>query len=286
MACLDGLFAEPLQRVAGGLDAAQTLDQVVHVVDHEQGLAINLVVVGTGEVVVDDAVGHDLKLVAIHRAQPDVGILTAPEQVREAGIPGVARVVVGPHDVELHLFVVGGPQEALVEALLQEGTAVVPVPVVDEDVDAVLDGLVDLHLHNLRVGLVTATPEGLAIPLVVGGLEGHAGGDTHNGLPLTDAVGPELTGTEFLAGVRRPDVGRNIVLLHGVDSFLWINIICKEGSLLGMPWHRFAIPRRSRRQAFGSCGGYHFPWTGRYAIDRLGVHGKQNPWDTGFGGCG
>ena len=59
--------------------------------------------------------------------------------------------MVRPHDVELHEIVVLRLKIAVVEALLEERSAVVPVPVVDEDVDAVIVRAGDLALHDVRV---------------------------------------------------------------------------------------------------------------------------------------
>ena len=85
---------EPSQCVLCLSHAAQSLDEVVHVVDHEYGLAVNLVVLGELEVHVDVAAAYPFKLIPIYLALPyDVVLLDA----RQAGVPKVEHIMVGPH---------------------------------------------------------------------------------------------------------------------------------------------------------------------------------------------
>ena len=44
-ACADGFFAEPVQRLAAFIDAAEAVDEIFKFVDHEDGLAVDGVVV-------------------------------------------------------------------------------------------------------------------------------------------------------------------------------------------------------------------------------------------------
>ena len=123
--------------------------------------------------------------------------------------------MVGPHEVEFHLLVVPGLQEAVVQNILKEGTVVEPVPVEDEGVDAVFhSGIYDLLLH-LRVGFVEISPgrnPGLAVPFEFG-----------NGIvdcfPFTLVVAKQA---DFLIAwfilICRPDKGCNIVCLCGPSS--------------------------------------------------------------------
>ena len=58
--------------------------------------------------------------------------------------------MVSPHQVKLDAVVVASLEVPVVETLLQKGTAIVPVPVIDKDVDPVIGGGI--------VGLATAYP--------------------------------------------------------------------------------------------------------------------------------
>src|ERR1017187_2139848 len=87
------------------------------------------------------------------------------------GEPGVPRLVVGgweivrpvmvgPHQGELQPFAVGSLEEALIQRLLHESDAGIPIPVEQEDVDAVIRGQRYLTARPLGVGLVKAAPRG------------------------------------------------------------------------------------------------------------------------------
>ena len=69
-----------------------------------------------------------------------------------------------------------------------------------------------------RVCLIHRAPQGLAgqdLPL-------HAGFRTEDGLPFADALLPELAGTGLFARIRRPDIGRHVVLFHWLALLLVI----------------------------------------------------------------
>ena len=196
------LLAQPGKRVLRRLQPAQAFDQVGHVVDHQHGPAVDRVIAGQMEVLVDHAAGGALELAAGLRAVPDQRAVRAG-----APVPQGERVVIGPHEVELHLIVVFRAQEALVQALLQEGAAVVPVPVVDEHVHAVRGRLGDLALHDARIGLVLIAPQRPARP---GGVRIGAV-KAADGLPFADALRPEDAGSGFLSCIGRPDIGGHVV---------------------------------------------------------------------------
>ena len=118
--------------------------------------------------------------------------------------------MVGPHEIELHLFVVLGLEKAVVETPLEEGTAVVPIPVVDKNVDAVIGSRPDLHLHDVGIGLVDVAPQRLARPGVsvvfcLGALDA---------LSLTHALGSEHSRARLVTRVRGADIGGKIVGFH------------------------------------------------------------------------
>jgi hypothetical protein len=63
-----------------------------------------------------------------------------------------------PHDVETHFVVVLRAEEAAVEGLFEKGLILVPIPVKDEHVNAVVDGRLDLLFHHSRIGFVAVSP--------------------------------------------------------------------------------------------------------------------------------
>ena len=67
-------------------------------------------------------------------------------------------VVVGPHAAELHALIVRRVEVALLQAPVEKGPVVVPVPVEDPVVEPVVGGRVDLLLHDLGIGLVLVAP--------------------------------------------------------------------------------------------------------------------------------
>ena len=109
-AILHAGLAEPVQRAARRVHAAQALHELGNVVNHEHGLAVDGVVVRQMEVFFDHPPHGALEFRKIHAAIPD----ERAQIVAGALIPQGHRVVVGPHEIEFHLAVVFGLEEAVV----------------------------------------------------------------------------------------------------------------------------------------------------------------------------
>ncbi len=197
---------EPGQGILRSLHASDSLDEGAHLVNHEHRLAVNLVVIGLLEKQFYVPLADFLELPAVHSpAVNDVPLLVPGN----AGIPVVPYIVVGPHEVELHLVPVAGFQEALRESGFHPGAAVQPVPVEDEDIHPVRGGLVNLHLHHGRIGLVDIAPEGMAVP----GVAGEAFLHGENGFPFSHSHGPEGSQARIPRRIGGIKISRNIILL-------------------------------------------------------------------------
>ncbi len=210
---LNRLAAEPFECARGFIRSSETLYKIAQVVEHEHRLAVDFIIRRMREILLDYPVNDLLELIARLRALPDD---RRAEVVRQIDVPGVVRVVVCPHYIELDEVVVLRAEVAVIKALLEEGSAVVPVPVVDEHVDAVVMRAGYLALHDIRVGLVDVSPQGLAVPEVVGSFSDRV----LDRLPLADPLGPELTGSRFVSGIGRPYISRDIIFLHSVNPFI------------------------------------------------------------------
>ena len=70
----DRFFSEPVQCLAAFIDAAEAVDEIFEFVDHEDGLAVDGVVVRLGEIAFDDAMDDDFELLAGDGAAPDDGV--------------------------------------------------------------------------------------------------------------------------------------------------------------------------------------------------------------------
>ena len=212
----DRFFSEPVQCLAAFIAAAEAVDEIFEFVDHEDGLAVDGVVVRLGEIAFDDAMDDDFELLAGDGTAPDDGVAVV---VGEIDVPIVVGVMVGPHEIEFHAIAVGGLEEAVVETLFEEGAVVEPIPVVDEDIDAVVGGRVDFHLHDVWIGLVDVAPKGLARPVV----ERCAFDGVFDGLPFADPFRPEHSGARLVSCVGGPDEGGDIdglILEHGNTSII------------------------------------------------------------------
>ncbi len=149
-----GFAGEVFEGCFGFFYAAEAVDEGGEFVDGEDGLAVDFVVVWLGEVVADDVVDHGVEGGAVDGAAPVDLAFIGGGGVEVAGV-----VVIGPHEVEAHAVAVGGFEEAVVEGVFEEGFSVVPVPVVDEDIDAVGCGGVDFLRDGFGVGFVGVAPE-------------------------------------------------------------------------------------------------------------------------------
>ena len=79
-------------------------------------------------------------------------------------------IVVCPHNVEFNEIVILCLEVSVVKAVFKEGSVVIPVPIVDENVDTVPCGAVYLHLHNVGISFIHVTPKRSSVPLVAIGL--------------------------------------------------------------------------------------------------------------------
>ena len=112
---------------------AVPLHKRIDVVDHHNGATFYLVVVRAREILLDPAGDNGTPvLVRYLRAPYKIALPLDANLV----VPSVSDSVVGVHDVELHALAVLRAKEALVESVLKERTTAVPVPVVDEHIDA------------------------------------------------------------------------------------------------------------------------------------------------------
>ena len=127
----------------------------MHIIDHKHRFALYLIVFGQMEEHVDIAQAYAFKLLSVHLSLPDDVVLLESGQTR---IPQVEHVVVCPHEEEFHAVSVSGFKESVAQGGLHEGSSVIPVPVKDEYVDAMVHSLADFHFHHSRVGLVDITP--------------------------------------------------------------------------------------------------------------------------------
>ena len=66
--------AQKMGGVAAFIDAAEAVDEIFEFVDHEDGLAVDGVVVRLGEIAFDDAMDDDFELLAGDGAAPDDGV--------------------------------------------------------------------------------------------------------------------------------------------------------------------------------------------------------------------
>ena len=213
------LLPEPVQRLPGFFDAAQPPHEVHNVVDHEDRTAVDLVIVRPGEVLFDHPVRDGLKFGPGLGTEPDGA---AP--IADPLVPEKTGVVVGPHEIELHLSVVRRAEESIVQTLFEEGPAVVPVPVVDEHVHAVGERFSDLEFHDGGIGFVLRAPERSAGQDVVRAslLCGKYG------LPFSVPLRPEGDGTRLFARVGGPDISGDVVMFHGAPRCFFVYYITAQ----------------------------------------------------------
>ena len=174
-------LAEPFQGIHGLVNASDTFDESSHLINHKNGLAVNLVIVRLLEKHLDIPLADLLELLSVNSAPPDDVLASDP------CVPAIVHIVVRPHQVELHLVPVGGLEETLRKGCLHERPTVEPVPVKDEHIDSVAGRLLNLHLHDRRVSLIDIPPKRMAVPIMAGIALLHG----HDGLPLSPVHRPE-----------------------------------------------------------------------------------------------
>ena len=121
-----------IERAVDLLDRAEGLRQLLDGEEHDHRLAVVPTVVSQPPISLGPVVRHRQQLLG--------------------GVAG-ERIVVGPHHAELDQVAVAGPQEPVVEPSADVLLAVTPIPVVDEESDAVLDGPLDVPVGHLRIAL-------------------------------------------------------------------------------------------------------------------------------------
>jgi len=159
---LPHLLAARLEERLRLLRAANLLDEHLRREDAEVGASVHAPVVLLVEVAPDAEIHHAPEILrAVADAQQVVrGLLVGHREE-------VDPAVVGPHQGVLDAVLVRRLRQGLLHGAVQELHAAVPVPVEDEDGDAVVGGGVYLAGHPLRVRLVEVAPGGL-VRLVAG----------------------------------------------------------------------------------------------------------------------
>ena len=196
-------LAEPFQGIHGLVNATDTFDESRHLINHKNGLAVNLVIVRLLEKHLDIPLADLLELLTVNSAPPDDVVSTY------TGVPAVVNVMVRPHQVELHLVTIRSLEETLRKGCLHERPSVEPVPVKDEHIDPVAGRLLDLHLHHRRVSLINIAPKWMTVPVMAGITFLHG----HDSLPLSPVHRPEWLQARLSSGIGRIEVRCDIVLL-------------------------------------------------------------------------
>ena len=187
---LHSLPAEPCESIHGLFNAPKAGDQAFQVIDLKERAAVDPVIRRVREIFPDQAGGYFLKLPAVDSGLPDD---VAGFDVRQAPVPCVVDIMVGPHQVEFDTLIVASFKVAIVQALLKEGPVVIPVPVVDEDVHTMVRRGINLHFHDPRVSFIAVAPKRPARPCVAG----EPGGRLAYSFPFAAAFRPKHEGARF-----------------------------------------------------------------------------------------
>ena len=178
-----GLLTEALQCFFSLLNTAETVYKIVYIVDCEHGSAADTVVFRLTEILFDDSVCHGIETRTVDASEPYRDVASAGKSL----IPGITRVVVCPHYIELHFASVFRFEESVVKTAFEERAVIIPIPVVNENVYAVGGGKFDLFLHSRGICLVFIAERGYPgqeMPF-------KFRGSFLNGLPFSYAFGPE-----------------------------------------------------------------------------------------------
>lgn len=216
-ACLDGFLSEPVERLAALFHATEAIDEVLKFVNHEDGVAVDGVVIGLREISIDDSMDDNFEFMSVDIASPNDGRTVV---VGLFDVPKVIGIVICPHEIEFHFVSVGCFQKAVVEALFEERSSVVPVPVIDKDIDAMVNGSIDFHGHDVWVCFVDISPEWFSWPIVFWCLFDGV----FDGLPFAHAFFPEHSGSRFVSCVRWPDKSRHISF-GCVSHVIWTPVL-------------------------------------------------------------
>ena len=212
-------LAEPFQGIHGLVNATDTFDESSHLINHKNGLAVNLVIVRLLEKHLDIPLADLLELLSVNSAPPDDVVSTY------TGVPAVVNVMVRPHQVELHLVTIRGLEETLRKGCLHERPSVEPVPGKDEHIDPVTGSLLDLHLHNSRVSLIDIPPKRMTIPIVARIALLHC----HNSLPFSPIHRPEWFQARLTRRISRIKIGGHIILFLLNDRLFTLGIQSRQG---------------------------------------------------------
>ena len=211
------LSPEIFHRFRSLFKRAETSHEIADREDGENRAPVDLDIFRKLEVLVDDPCHYLLELVPVN-VRIEQALFVVPPLVIVPVV--VLHVMVGPHDVEIHLVMAGSSQEAVVQRTLQIRAAVaigivVPVPIVDEGIDPILEGSLDPLFHHDGIIVHLIAPERLTGLVMLGetlvSLLDH--------LPLPYTFFPEPFMTELVVMTGWPDIGADIGLFSiGSDS--------------------------------------------------------------------
>ena len=198
------LLLEPFESLDSLIKTSESVYKIYDIIKHEYRLSVDLVIVRLLEIFFNIPFTDLLKFFTVSLASPDDIVLIL---VIETCVPCVSYVMVGPHKVELHVLAVVSLKEAIVQGCLHERTAIIPVPVENEYIHAILQSLIDFHLHHCRICFVDISPERLALPVMTRKTVLNC----HHCFPLTDTHRPERSKTWIVCCISRIKERSNVV---------------------------------------------------------------------------
>ena len=185
--------------------SSEALHQLVNTENRENGLAVNLKIIRLLEILIDHPVNDNLKIIFINNSVPQNRRIV----LIFVNIPIIALyIVIGPHDIKLHLRVIFCFQESIVQRTFQKWPLVIPVPVIHKDIDSMFHCQVNPFLNHLRVVIHLITTQ--RKPRLVMAFKSWVSFLDH--LPFPGSFGPQHITETLVVMARWPNVGCNVIL--------------------------------------------------------------------------
>ena len=198
-------FSEVIQRLPRFRRvSAEALHQFVDTEYREHRTTVYLEVVRLFEIPFDHSLHDRLIIRLVDNGIPQEGCIIR----KFVHVPVVLfHIVVGPHNIKLHVGIVFRLQESVVQRAFEERPSVIPVPVEDKDVDAVANGRFDPFLHDSRIIVHLTAPQrasGLVVPV-----EPRIA--FVDDFPFALSFGPKHVTEALVMMARRPDICRYVI---------------------------------------------------------------------------
>ena len=186
----------------------EALYQVNKLKNREYRFPVYLKIIGLFKILFDNPMNNHFIIMLVHHSGPyqRIGFITM--RIPEITI----YIVVGPHQIKLHLIVIGSSQKAFVNGVFQIGLSIEPIPIIDKYIYSVIDCGIYFLLYRFRITVTLISPQrNFRLIMVI-----EPAGSLFYNLPFSLTLAPKHIAAHRFVMTRRPNVSGDIIFISHI----------------------------------------------------------------------